>query len=87
MREVSQAEAIENLPILIQEARTHSVRIADEGGEDVFLVSAREYERLRKAAIAEMREISERAGARVAAHAAELGISVDELVADLLSDE
>ncbi len=84
MIDVSQAEAMRDLPTLLKEAQTQPVRIADEDGEDAFLVSAKSYALIREAAIRRMEEISNEAGARVAAHAAELGISVDELVAQLL---
>jgi len=87
MIDVSQAEAMQNLPSLLKEARTQPVRIADEDGEGAFLVSAKSYELIRETAIRRMEEISKGAGERLAGHAAELGMSPDELVAELLRDQ
>jgi len=87
VRTVGQSEAIATLPKLLDEVEQQPVAISREGQEVAVLVSMKGYEAVRRANWERMNAISEEASARVDAHAAELGISPEELVERLLRDD
>lgn len=86
MRTVSQDEASQRLPDLLREANRQSVVICEAERELGALISMEDYEIVRAARRREFDRICAETSANVAAHAAELGISVDELTAQLLEE-
>jgi hypothetical protein len=83
---LTQSELGETAAKLLQDAGASPVMIVD-GDRELGALVPMEYIRLvKRLAFARMNEISAEAAPKVEAHAAELGISVDELVERLLED-
>jgi hypothetical protein len=87
MLTVSQSELGETAVRLLQEANGQEILISDGQREVGALVSMQDFQRVRRMKLEDMDKISRVAGARVDAHAAELGISPEELVERLLQDD
>jgi hypothetical protein len=79
MRVVSEADAMETLPLLLKEAKTRAVEIRD--GDEVLgaIVSKEDYEIVRKAKIERLMIATARLGESLRQGAAEEGISLDAL--------
>jgi hypothetical protein len=86
MATLAQSELSETAAKLLQEAGERPVMIVDGDREVGALVPMEYIRHVKQMALARMKEISATAGAKLEAHAAELGISVDELTARLLED-
>ena len=86
MATLTQSELGETAAKLLQEAGTQPVMIVDGDRKVGALVPMEYLSWVKRLAVARMKEISAEAGPKVEAHAAELGISVDELVERLLED-
>jgi hypothetical protein len=87
MATLAQSELGETAAKLLQEANGHAVIIADGDRQVGALVPMEYINRMKRMAWERMDEISRAASAKVEAHAAELGITPEELVATLLQDE
>jgi len=87
MRTVGQSEAIATLPKLLDEVVQQSVVISREGREIAALVSMKDFAEMRKFNLERIDEISRKAKARIDSHAAELGITPEQLVERLLRDD
>ncbi len=87
MREVSKDEAMRTLPVLLEQVKGEPVLIYTDGTSDGVLLSKKSYESMREAELMELRRLTGEVGANIQAHAAQLGISPEELVDDLLRDE
>jgi len=79
MSVVTEAEAIENLPSLLRQARMRAVVISDGDNDLGAIVSMEDYEIVRKAKVERLMRAMDALGAELRAGAAEEGISVDEL--------
>jgi PHD/YefM family antitoxin component YafN of YafNO toxin-antitoxin module len=75
------------LPALLDEIEQEPVVISREGQQVADLVSMKNYEMMRRLNWERMDEISKAAEARIDAHAAELGISSEQLVEQLLRED
>jgi PHD/YefM family antitoxin component YafN of YafNO toxin-antitoxin module len=87
MVELAQSEIAGKLPKLLDKLDKQSVVICRDGKQIGAIVSMDLFDELKEMQLARMREISTEAGERVAEHAAELGITSEELIDRLLSDE
>src|SRR5882757_471924 len=87
MRTIAQSELGETAARLLKEANGQAIVIRDGQREVGALVSMQDFERVRRMDLEELDRISKEAGARIDAHAAELGISSEELVERLLRDD
>jgi hypothetical protein len=86
MATLTQSELGETAAKLLQEAGERPVMIVDGDREVGALVPMEYIRHVKRLAFARMKEISAEAGPKVEAHAAELGISVDELAERLLEE-
>jgi PHD/YefM family antitoxin component YafN of YafNO toxin-antitoxin module len=87
MRTVAQSEAIMMLPTLLDEIEQQPVVISREGQQIAALVSMKNYEMMRRLNWERMDEISRAAEARIESHAAQLGISSEQLIENLIRDD
>jgi hypothetical protein len=87
MATLTQSQLGETAAKLLQEAGTHPVMIVDGDREVGALVPMEYIRNVKRLAWERMDEISKGASAKVAAHAAELGITPEELVERLLQDD
>lgn len=89
MTTVSIEEAARTLPHLVEESRTGSIVIRDGSGDAAMLISLRPRqvtEDRRKAAIEEMHRLSEIVSAELEESLAKDGLTVEEFLADVLTD-
>ncbi len=86
MLTLAQSELGETAAKLLREANGRPVVITDGDREVAALVSIEYLGEVKKLALARMEEIAQSASSRVESHAAELGITPDELVDRLLID-
>jgi hypothetical protein len=87
MATLTQSELGETAAKLLQEAGERPVMIVDGDREVGALVPMEYIRHMKRLAWERMDEISRGASAKVAAHAAELGITPEELVERLLQDD
>ncbi len=87
MATLTQSELGETAVKLLQEAGERPVMIVDGDREVGALVPMEYIRHMKRLAWERMDEISRQASAKVAAHAAELGITPEELVERLLQDD
>jgi len=89
MTTVSIEEATRTLPNLVEESRSGTIVIRDEAGDAAMLISLRPRqatEDKRKAAIEEMHRLSEKISAELEESLAKDGLTVEEFLADVLTD-
>ena len=89
MRTVSIEEAARTLPDLVEESRSATVVIRDGAGDAAMLISLRPRpatEGKRKAAIEDMHRLSEKISAELEESLAKDGLTVEEFLADVLTD-
>ncbi len=87
MVELAQSEIVGKLPKLLDKLDEQSVVICRDGKQIGAFVSMDRFDELKEIQLARMREISTKAGEKVEEHASELGITSEELIERLLSDE
>jgi hypothetical protein len=87
MRVVSEADAMQSLPSLLQEVKTHSVVIRQGEEELGALVSMDDYEIVRRANIERFLKLCDQIGNEIAAKAKEQRVPLEEVQRHLLSDE
>jgi antitoxin (DNA-binding transcriptional repressor) of toxin-antitoxin stability system len=89
MTSVSIEDAAKMLPLLIEEARAGTIVIRDQTGDAAMLISLRPREVTedkREAAIQEMHRLSEKISAELEESLAKEGLTVEEFLADVLTD-
>ena len=87
MRTVAQSDAITSLPSLLDEVNEQPIVISRQGRDVAALVSIEDFNLVQRLNWKRMDNISKRAEGRVAEHAAELNITVDELIDRLLRED
>ena len=89
MTTVSIEEATRTLPNLVEESRSGTIVIRDEAGDAAMLISLRPRqvtEDRRQAAIDEMYRLSEKISAELEESLAKDGLTLEEFMADVLTD-
>ncbi len=89
MTTVSIEEATRTLPNLVEESRSGTIVIRDEAGDAAMLISLRPRqatEDKRKTAIEEMHRLSEKISAELEESLAKDGLTIEEFLADVLTD-
>jgi hypothetical protein len=87
MLTIAKSELGETASRLLQEANGRTIVINDGQREVGALISIQDLQRVRRMRLEDLDRITQGAGERLAAHAAELGISEEELVERLLQDD
>jgi hypothetical protein len=89
MTSVSIEDAARMLPLLVEESRAGGIVIRDQIGDAAMLISLRPREATedsRQAAILEMQRLSEKISAELEESLAKDGLTVEEFLADVLTD-
>jgi len=89
MTTVSIEEAARTLPDLVEESRGGTIVIRDDAGDAAMLISLRPRQVTkdkRKAAIEEMHRLSEKISGELEESLAKDGLTVEEFMADVLTD-
>jgi PHD/YefM family antitoxin component YafN of YafNO toxin-antitoxin module len=80
MRVVSESDAMQSLPSLLKEVKTHAVVISDGKEELAALVSMEDYELVRKAKVERLFRAMDEFGEQVRVRAAAEGLTPDDVM-------
>jgi PHD/YefM family antitoxin component YafN of YafNO toxin-antitoxin module len=83
---VSESEAMQNLPALVDKVRDESVIITDDGADMCAIVSMNDYELIRKVKNERLFAAMDSLGREVRENAAKQGISIEEVARMLDAD-
>ena len=84
MRDVTQAEVLENFPALLEEAQKHALIICRDGQEVGALISMEDMQIVRAAYAERLARTSERIYAQIESNAERYGERVEDVVEELL---
>ncbi len=86
MRTVSQSEALQSFPSLLEEVKDHSVVICGEDRELGVLVSMEDFEIIRRTKSQQLLDLCDTMNEEIAVKAKMYGMSLEDVQKELLAD-